>query len=43
MGSRYAVDVACRVFRYRFKQVQIEALPGGITRLRIEGATYGWR
>ncbi|KAG0150559.1 hypothetical protein CROQUDRAFT_104233 [Cronartium quercuum f. sp. fusiforme G11] len=39
----YAVDVSSRAFRYRFKRVQIDALEGGITRLRIEAVTNGWR
>ncbi|KAH9816783.1 ferric reductase like transmembrane component-domain-containing protein [Melampsora americana] len=39
----YAVDVTSRTIRYRFKTVQIEALEGGVTRLRIQGVTDGWR
>ncbi|EGG05631.1 uncharacterized protein MELLADRAFT_116791 [Melampsora larici-populina 98AG31] len=39
----YAVDVTSRTIRYRFKTVQIEALESGVTRLRIQGVTDGWR
>lgn len=38
----YAVDIAGRIASLRIRWVEVEALPGGMTRVAMRGVTGGW-